>query len=439
MRPIRLLLLSVVVLAAMLGLLAVGLYGLARLSWSEQKVAGWLSGELGLPVTFDSLSLGYFPEPWLALEGLTVAAGGGEAAGAIVEAERLRLVLPWHTVVYREYAVRRLELAGLRVHLLRDASSATNWDALSARITELLAGESIAWSLGALTLEDGSVGYRDETAGVVIEASGLGLDGEAIEPGRFFPLKARAALQAEGYIVHAAFDGQAMVDPDRNAYAAQGLAFNGWVGGGTLPLAGVKLAATAEDVNADLAAGTAAVHGLQFDGLGVHAAGQVEATSLSDAPEVTFQLASAPFAPRTIGFTLGKPLPDTRDPAALGQASVETQGTWSRAGLRLDPLQGVLDDSRFTGTLWWPADGTPPQIRLDVDRINLDRYLAPAPPAAGPPASPHAAVEALLAGLQDVTIDAEITVGLAEASGVTAHRLKVTLVPDESVPAGAAP
>jgi hypothetical protein len=30
-------------------------------------------------------------------------------------------------------------------------------------------------------------------------------------------------------------------------------------------------------------------------------------------------------------------------------------------------------------------------------------------------------------------------VGLAEASGVTAHRLKVTLVPDESVPAGAAP
>jgi len=430
MRPIRILLLTAFAVLATLCLLAAGVYGLARTSWSERQGAGWLGGKLGLPVKFESLALGYFPEPWLELTGLTIAAGTGETAGAIVETERLNLVLPWRTVFGRGVAVDRLELHAPRVHLLRDAQAA-NWDALSARITELMAGESIAWSLGALALDDGSVGYRDEAAGVVVEVSGIGLDGRDIAPGQFFPLKARAALQSAGYVLHVGLTGQAMVDPDRSAYALQPLGFTGWVGGGTLPLAGVKLAAQAEGVHLDLAAGTAAVQGLQFDGLGVHADGQVEATALKDAPTVTFSLATAAFAPRTVGYTLGRPLPETRDSAALGEATIALQGSWSQAGLRLTECHGALDDSHFTGTLWWPAGDAPPQVRASVDRIDLDRYLAPASESAGA-TSPRQAIEALMSGLEDVTMDVEITVGRAAAAGVTAHDLKVQLIPDET-------
>jgi AsmA protein len=430
MRLIRLLLLSLVVLVAAFGLLAAGVYGLARLSWSERQVAGWLTGELGLPVRFDALAVGYFPRPWLELDGLSIAASGRSEAGPIVEADRLRLVVPWRTVFGRRLAVDSLDLSTLRVHLVRDTGGVANWDELSGRIAELMAGESIAWSLGAIELDNASVDYRDAVAKRVAEASGVGVTGRDIEPGRFFPMTVRAALQADGYIFHAAFEGQAMVDPDRDAYAAQRLEFSGWLGGGQLPLAGVKLAATANEVNADLVSGTAAVRGLQFDGLGIHGSLQLEAVALGGSPVVDFDLATASFAPRTIGYSLNQPLPATADPDALGKASVALKGAWRESSLQVDDLHGTLDDSQFTGSLSWPTGGSPPKIRLDVDRVDLDRYLAPVSPGSGTSASPQAAVEALLSGLKQVTMDAEITVGLAEASGVKAHQLKVTLMPD---------
>jgi uncharacterized protein involved in outer membrane biogenesis len=439
MRPIRFLLLSLAVLAAIVGGLALGVYGIARLSWSERHAATWLTDALGLPIEVGGLAVGYFPQPWLEVEGLSIADASVGPAGLIVEADRLGLVLPWRTVFGRGLRVDRVEVASPRVHLARDAAGHANWDALSARITELMAGESIAWSVGALQLDNGSVGFRDESGGSAIEASGIAITGSDIAPGAFFPAQARAALQSEGYVVHAAFDGQAMVDPDRDRYAAHALTFSGWIGGGTLPLAGVKLAAQADEVNADLAAGTAAARGIRFDGLGVQATMQAEATDLADSPVVAFSLATAPFAPRTIGYALNRPLPETTDPTALGRAAIDVRGDWSGAGLRLDDLHGEVDDSRFEGSFRLPADGSPPTVRLAVDRLDLDRYFPPDSPESRTQASPQAAVEALLAGLQEVTVDAEITVGVAQAAGVTARGLKVTLVPDGSVPTGAAP
>jgi len=439
MRPIRALLLFLAVLAATAVVLALGLYGIARLSWSERHAAAWLTDALGLPIEVDGLAVGYFPLPWLEVEGLTIADASIGPAGLIVEADRLGLVVPWRTVFGRGLRVERLEVASPRVHLARDAAGRANWDELGERIAALMAGESLAWSLGEFEVDGGSVGYRDERAGTIVEATGVALTGEDIEPGRFFPMRARAALQSAGYVFHAAFDGQAMVDPDRDAYAAQALKFNGWLGGGELGLAGVKLAATIEELAADLAAGTAAVHGLEFDGLGVHASLNADAAGLGGAPVARFTLGTAPFAPRTIGYSLNKPLPETADAAALGRAAIDIRGEWSGAGLRLDAVRGELDDSRFEGGFWRTADGSPPKVRLNVDRLDLDRYLPPDSHETRSQASPQAAVEALLHGLRQVTLDAEVTLGVAQAAGVTARDLKVTLVPDGSIPPGAAP
>ena len=88
---------------------------------------------------------------------------------------------------------------------------------------------------------------------------------------------------------------------------------------------------------------------------------------------------------------------------------------------RTRPFQGDKDVS--TGLSIAQSAATPP----------------PDSPESRSPASPQAAVEVLLAGLKDMTVDAEVTVGVAQAAGVTARDLKVTLVPDGLVPAGAAP
>jgi hypothetical protein len=118
---------------------------------------------------------------------------------------------------------------------------------------------------------------------------------------------------------------------------------------------------------------------------------------------------------------------------------ISLRGEGSAGRLQLDDIRGELDDSRFSGTLLLPAAGLPPVIRLDVDQVDLDRYLPPASAETKSQASPQAALQSLAAELQSRTVDAEITIGVARAAGVTARELKLTLVPDAPAAAKAQP
>jgi hypothetical protein len=87
--------------------------------------------------------------------------------------------------------------------------------------------------------------------------------------------------------------------------------------------------------------------------------------------------------------------------------------------LRIDPVSGRLDDTNFEGRAV-PAKRL---VRATLDRIDLDRYL---PRAANVPGSPTAAqaastkqatLEATVAELAKLDIDAEIRVAEARAAG----------------------
>ena len=434
MRPTRILLLTIAALATTLALLALGLYAIGRLSWSEERAAGWLTAGLGLPVEISELTLGYFPQPWVAVEQLSVAASAAQVADKLLEVERVRIVVPWRTALRRGGRIARVEVGSPRVHLRVDAAGRANWDELVERLSALGGDEPLTGSLGVLEVEAGSIGYRNQQDDSAVEVTGLALSGRDLLPGEFFPLEFRAAIQSAGYVLHAAFEGEAMLDPDRDRYAGQDLTFSGWLGGGELGIGGVELAAILDSIHADLAADTLGVRGLEFDGLGVKAGAELDLAALDASPVAQFKLATEPFAPRTIGHTLKRPLPETSDPAALARAVISLRGEWSADGLRLDDIRGELDDSRFSGTLLLPATGAPPVIRLAVDQVDLDRYLPPAPVETTSQASPQAALQALAAELQSRTVDAEITIGVARAAGATARELKVTLVPDAPVP-----
>jgi AsmA protein len=439
MRPIRILLLTIAALATTLAVLALGLYAIARLSWSEARAAGWLTAGLGLPVEIGQLTLGYFPQPWVEVEQLSVAASAAAATDKLLEVERVRIVVPWRTALGRGDRIARAEVDSPRAHLQVDAVGQTNWDELVERLSALGGDEPLTGSLGMLEMEGGSIGYRNQQDDSVVEVTGLTISGRNILPGEFFPVEFRAAIQSAGYVLHAAFEGAAMLDPDRDRYAGQDLAISGWLGGGELGLGGVELAADLDSIRADLAAYTLGVRGLKFDGLGVKAVAELDLAALDTSPVAHFKLATEPFAPRTLGHALKRPLPETTDPAALARAVISLRGEGSAGRLQLDDIRGELDDSRFSGTLLLPAAGLPPVIRLDVDQVDLDRYLPPASAETKSQASPQAALQSLAAELQSRTVDAEITIGVARAAGVTARELKLTLVPDAPAAAKAQP
>jgi len=72
-----------------------------------------------------------------------------------------------------------------------------------------------------------------------------------------------------------------------------------------------------------------------------------------------------------------------------------------------------------------PAAG-PPQVQLEFDRIDLDRYLPPKAKAAG---APQATLESLLGDLAALDVQADLRFGEAQSSGITASGLRVVIEP----------
>lgn len=92
-----------------------------------------------------------------------------------------------------------------------------------------------------------------------------------------------------------------------------------------------------------------------------------------------------PLSPRELLAALKQPPVETTDPAVLGRLA--GSGDWYVKGggqLGLSRLDVTLDDSRLTGSAGLEGEKQP-RIRFDlrVDKIDLDRYLAPATEADG--------------------------------------------------------
>jgi len=131
------------------------------------------------------------------------------------------------------------------------------------------------------------------------------------------------------------------------------------------------------------------------------------------------------FAPRAPAVAFGRPLPVTRDPEAFGAVQATFTCALEDSVLRLDPIEAQLDDTRVTGSV------VPQQriIRLSADRVDLDRYLAPGRESRK---EKKATLEAAVASLRELDLDAEIRVAEAKVAGAT---LRDTVVRIERQPA----
>jgi AsmA protein len=144
-----------------------------------------------------------------------------------------------------------------------------------------------------------------------------------------------------------------------------------------------------------------------------------------------------PFSPRELLATLGEQVPVTADPEVLKRLS-GTAGWFQRgAALGLRDIDFTLDDTRLRGSL--EQDGaTPPMTRFDLqlDRIDLDRYLAPAP---GQPAgrrgeeTPAPPAELPLETIRDLRLAGRAQVGQLTLSGVQMTSVDLTINADRGV------
>ncbi len=433
MPPTRILKFTLAALAIVLVAGAIAFYLLVRSPWVEGAVARQLSARLGEPVTLGGLASGYAPLPWLEVTDLAI---GMPAANGppLMTLARARIELPWATIARNVNRLERIELEGLALDLAIAADGSDNFSALIERLSASEDTPAVDWSIGAATLTDSTVRYSDAGEDLRLALDGIGIEASTLAPRQPFPLALRVAARQGETVLHLNIDGDATLDTDLGSYRLQDARLKGWVGSPELGLGGLDWTATIETLQADMPASLLGIDGLAFGIAGLAVTGAVQVHDLDAGPRADFELATDPFSPRDLARTLERPLPDTADPAVLERAQARLAGSAGAAGLRIESLEASIDDSEVGGSVVLPAEG-PPRLSLEIDQLDLDRYL---PPAALPaPDTPAATIESLLSQLGELDLDAEVTIRDARASGASIRNLRIVIEPDATAGEGA--
>ncbi len=404
-----------ILIPAVIALVAVTAFAVvwigARTAMVRGMIAGWITESAGLPATIETLRIGFLPRPALDIGGLAIAQPAGFGPKPFIEVGRLRLSVPWGSL-FGPSSIEVLSVSDATARLEVARNGETNWSRLGGEAGE--PGDeplAPAWSIGKLDLERGTVEYKDKPAESRWQLTAINASAADVAPAVAFPLELRLGGIFGANTIHYALKGQARLDLDAGRYEASGLVFRGWAGGDPLPLAGVELTGAMKRAAFESATGIATFDAGTFRLAGIP--GEFGGTMDFDEPKLQaeFRLTTSAFEPRAPAIIFGHPLPQTTDPQVLTSLQLALQGRVREGELELDPVSGRLDDTNFDARVV-------PGIRLiraSLDRIDLNRYVAPEVKGV---LKKKATLEAFVAQLAEFDIDAEIRIAEARVAGV---------------------
>lgn len=173
-------------------------------------------------------------------------------------------------------------------------------------------------------------------------------------------------------------------DLGKRKHELQGIDLALDLGGSALPGGKAQALKLQGALSADLVADSARLSALKLDVASLKiAANQLLVDRLTgELPEISGDLALAPFSPRTLLTTLGIALPPTADPKVLDSASLSSQLSATPKSLALKGLTLKLDDTTLRGDFAVRDLATQALVfNLKGDRLDADRYLPPVTPA----------------------------------------------------------
>ena len=233
----------------------------------------------------------------------------------------------------------------------------------------------LALQISSIEIADARVTWNDAQSGESWVLDEFNMRASDLGEGASFPLQIAFALA--GDVVNVAVDSQmrATLDLTGNSYILEDLdvAIDGsgtaWPGGeGSVELEFDRFVA-------NLSAETLNLQGLQLAALGLDVSGDLEGRNLLGDIELEGALAFGQFDPRDLMDVFDVAI-ETADPDVLRSARAQAQFAYSPTAMSLSGLELLLDDSTLTGRV--AVAGERFDFDLDVDDINIDRYLPPA-------------------------------------------------------------
>ncbi len=309
--------------------------------------------------------------PWLAVEigssRLGNAAGFGDKPFASFEQVRLSVrLLP--LLLRREIVVGAAEISGLAVNLEVNERGANNWDDL-APPSETEATDETATNaptgvinIAGIDLNDAAFSYVDQQLGEEY---------------------ALIHLNVTTGPVRTAADDAASI-------SISGFAISGTVSG--LSDNETRLSLSVPDILLQSGEETVNVGSIELSIFDINIKANIDEFSYAGSPSPNGTISIEEFSPRQLMQAMDIDVPATADPNALSKLQIDATIVVAATQIRLSELVMIFDDTTLRGELDVPRDAEGVlRLNLAADRIDLNRYMAPADESA---ANVDAAAEA---------------------------------------------
>ncbi len=337
------------------------------------------------------LDLSVFPWLGLKIDGveLSNAKGFGDKPFAAIKHAAVRVKLK--PLLDKRLEVDTIGLDGVTLNLAKNKGGLSNWDDLAKeqekktktpeemepKKQDSSVGLS-GFSIGGVEIKDAKISWDDRQSGQKYEISELNLNSGAIVPGDPVGLDMDMLLQSREPALKArvSLSGTVLMDEVKKLLSVADLKISLDAQGDSLPNGKLK-ADLATKLSMSLDGKSLSAQNLRVQSGAMDLKGNIKGTNLGTKSQViNGQVELAEFNLREWMKSQGMDIPATSDPKALGRLAASLSLTSKGTSTNLNKLLIRLDDTKITGNAI--LRGAAAAFKLNVDAINLDRYMSQA-------------------------------------------------------------
>ena len=281
-----------------------------------------------------------------------------------------------------------IRVDGLVLNLVRDAEGRENWVTAKGAQQESESGKGesergqgdgeLRLAIDQISLSNAKISFEDQIWARKVELNSLNLTASSVSVDKPFPLNFQGALKQTdaGEVTTQA---QMELSSEINLNALQGVfELRNLVSKVSLQQAGLEKPLIV-DLNSDIRLVQAdqrlSIDNLKLALAGLSITGKLALTNF-ESQNLEGNLDIAEFNPRTLASSFGAELPELGEGALRKVAAKFALGGDAKS-LQLNNLDLILDDTQISGALAVNAESGVIVANLNVDQINLDRYMAP--------------------------------------------------------------
>jgi len=340
-----------------------------------------------------NLSLSIFPWLGVSTEKLTLGNREDFKEGPFATIESAQIRVELLPLLRNEVKMDSLVLNGLNLQLERRNNGKDNWSDLAGNAQTQTKSDTspadtsaadtpklAALAIGGIIIDDAHIRFRDAQAKQDINLTDLSLKTGKLELGAPTDIQLKTMLAAQQPEITGALslDTQLQANLFAGTYQLNDSRLSVDLQGKDLP-AGILTATLEANIAANLITQVIELSGLNLVSEPLKVKGDISLTKIfAKNPDISGKIKVAAFSPRKLFKKLDIEIPSMADTKALTQAAFDTNVSGNLNKIKLTQLKLILDDSLIEGQITLINNKTKNiNYSLNLDRIDLDRYLPP--------------------------------------------------------------